>query len=203
MSTFFKPIDTLSGQSQASQYGFTDPFGDSAKMSQNIWGSQSPLQTGPMGVYNQYSDQILGQLSGLSGPLQSSLSDIAKYQAGNATNAVGSNFANQGALFSGAGAQAFGQAFAQPFANAQAQLQQGQLQAGSGALQQLLGLSGNAYGNALTAGSNLMEHTSGLVAPQTYTNPNYALLMQLLGAGSGAASGAASSGITKAIAAGG
>ena len=180
------PISTITGQTEAGQYGFTDPFGASAAMSSNLFGAQSPLSGGPMGVYNQN----LGNVLGLSGPLQGSLSDIASYQARNALNTTAQNFANQGALGSGAAAQAFGQAIANPFAQAQSQLQQGQL----GLASSLMGTSANAYANALNAGSNLMEHTSGLVAPQNYTNPAYASQQQGKGSLQGSLQGMASQG---------
>jgi hypothetical protein len=167
------PISSISGQQSAANYGYVDPYGITAQLKNNLFGGNSPLQSGPMGVYNQNSDQILGQIAGLSGPLQQTLSGLANYQANNAANAVGSNFANQGGLGSGAAAQAFGQAIANPFAQAQAQLQSGQLQAGGSALQSLMGLSGQSYGQALGAGSNLMEQTSALVAPTYMTNPAY------------------------------
>jgi hypothetical protein len=178
---------------------------------------------------------IASQIAGYSGPLQQTLGDTARYQANNALNAVGSNFANQGALFSGAAGQAMGEALANPFAQAQAQTQQAQLGAAGGAMQQLLGSQGqvtssllgaqsglgssmlgalgglgqsqmgatgglgssligstgsaldntlsssvNAYGQALGAGSNLMENTSGLVAPTTMVNPEWAAQNQLI-----------------------
>ena len=83
-----------------------------------------------------------------------------------------------GALGSGAAAQAFGQAIASPFAQAQASLQSGQLQAGSGALQSLMGVSGQAYNTGSNNASNLMENTSGLVAPTYMTNPAYTAQQQ-------------------------
>jgi hypothetical protein len=172
------PISTITGQQSAGQYGFTDPFGSSSAMNNALYGSGGAISGGPMGLYNQNSDAIMKQIAGLSGPLQQTLSGIANYQANNALNATASNFANQGALGSGAGAQAFGQAIANPFAQAQAQLQGSQLSAASGALNNLMGLSGNVYGQGLTAGSNLMEHTSGLVAPTYYTNPVWTALQQ-------------------------
>ena len=164
------PTITTSGADSAKQYGFVDPMGTSSALNANLFGNGSVLSGGPMGTFNQN----IGNVTGLTGPLQQSLSGIANYQANNALNATASNFANQGALGSGAAAQAFGQAIANPFANAQAQLQQGQL----GLANSLMGASTSAYGQALGAGSNLMEHTSGLVAPTTMTNPAYAQQQQ-------------------------
>ena len=170
------PISTISGQSSASQYGFTDPFSASANMNSTLYGSNGSgglLSGGPLGTYEQYANPVMSQIAGLSGPLQQTLSGIANYQANNALNSTASNFANIGGLGSGAGAQAFGQAIAQPFAQAQAQLQNSQLSAASGALSSLMGVSGQAYNTGLGQAGNLMEHTSGLVAPTYYTNPAY------------------------------
>jgi hypothetical protein len=168
------PISTISGQQSAGSYGFTDPYGASSSMNNLLYGSGGSgglLSGGPMGLYNQNANSVMNQVAGLSGPLQDTLSGLAKYQANNALNASASNFANLGALGSGAGAQAFGQALANPFAQAQATLQGSQLNAASGALGQLMGLSSSTYNTGLNNASNLMEHTSGLVAPTYYTNP--------------------------------
>ena len=187
------PVSTISGQSSAGQYGFTDPYGVTPQLQNALYGAGGSVANGPMGLYNQNANQVLGQVAGLSGPLQQTLSGIARYQANNALNATASNFANQGALGSGAAAQAFGQALANPFAQAQAQLQQGQLQAGSGALGQLMGLSGQSYGQGLAQAGNLMEHASGLVAPTYYTNPEYTAQQQGKGMTQGAGLGTLSS----------
>jgi hypothetical protein len=146
-----------------------------------------------MGLFDQNSANVVNQIAGLSGPLADSLSSIASYQANNALNAAGSNFANMGALGSGAAAQAFGQAIANPFAQAQAQLQSSQLSSAGGALSSLLNNSVNAYGQALTAGSGLMEHTSGLVAPMVMTNPDWTAAGQQQQQGKSGATGLVSS----------
>jgi hypothetical protein len=185
------PTITTTGQQSAQEYGFVDPSGAASNMNANIFGQGSVLNGGPMGTFNQN----IGNVTGLSGPLQQSLSGIANYQANNALNATASNFANQGALGSGAAAQAFGNAIANPFAQAQAQLQSSQLQSANS----LMGASENAYGQALGAGSNLMEHTSGLVAPTTMTNPAYASQQQGKSQAGGALSGGVSSGIGQAL----
>ena len=174
-------LSTITGQQAASQYGFTDPYGSASSMNNLLFGSNGSggsLSGGALGLYNQNANSVMNQVAGLSGPLQQTLSGIANYQANNSLNAAGSNFANMGALGSGAGAQAFGQAVAQPFAQAQSQLQSSQLQAASGALQTLMGVSNSSYNNALNQGGNLMEHTSGLVAPTYYTNPDYTAAQQ-------------------------
>jgi hypothetical protein len=163
-------MSSISGQKSASKYGFTDPYGVTSQLQNALYGTGGAVSGGALGTYNANADSIMNQIAGLSGPLQQTLSGIANYQANNALNATASNFANQGALGSGAGAQAFGQAIAQPFAQAQAQLQQGQLSAASSALQSLMGISGQAYDTGLNTASNLMEHASGLVAPTYYTS---------------------------------
>jgi hypothetical protein len=187
------PISTITGQSSASNYGFVDPYGVTGQLQSSLYGPGGAVSGGPLGTFNQGANSVMGQIAGLSGPLQQTLSGMAQYQANNALNATASNFANQGALGSGAAAQAFGQAIAQPFAQAQSQLQQSQLGAAGGALQSLLGVSGSAYGQGLQQGGNVMEHASGLVAPTYYTNPQYTQQAQgkqgAQGAGKGAASG--------------
>ncbi len=152
------PISTISGQSSASNYGFVDPYGTSSALQSALYGGTNPLATN--------AQSIAANAAGQTGQLQNLLSQTAAYQAQNALNTTASNFANQGALGSGAAAQAFGQAIANPFAQAQAQLQQSQLGAYSSALS-------NAYNSNLQGASNLMEHASGLVAPTYYTNPEY------------------------------
>ena len=113
-----------------------------------LFGSGSPLMGGPLGTYDQNAGNVLGQVAGLSGPLQQTLSGIANYQANNALNSTAQNFSNMGGLGSGAAAQAFGKAIASPFAQAQGSLQSGQLQAGSGALHHV-GKQRKAYGTSL------------------------------------------------------
>ena len=190
------PISTISGQQSASQYGFTDPYGASSSMNSLLYGgngSAGALSGGALGTYNQNADSVANQIAGYSGPLQQTLSGIANYQANNALNSAASNFANLGALGSGAAAQAFGQAIANPFAQAQASLQQSQLGAASSALQSLMGVSGNAYNTELNQAGNLMEHTSGLVAPTYYTNPAYTQASQMQNSLLGGLSGVGSS----------
>ena len=171
------PVSTITGQTAAGQYGLLDPTGAGAALQNALYGAGGSVAGGPMGMFNQN----VGNVTGMTGPLAQTLAQIAAYQGRNALNLAGQNFANQGALGSGAAAQAFGQAIANPFAQAQAQLQQGQL----GLAGQLLGASTGAYGQGLQAASNLMEHTGGLVAPTYYTNPAYTQQQQGKGALSG------------------
>jgi hypothetical protein len=164
------PITTITGQTSAGQYGFTDPYGTTPQLQNALYGQGGAVSGGAMGTFNQN----VGNVTGMTGPLQQTLSNTAAYQANNALNLAGQNFANQGALGSGAAAQAFGQAIANPFAQAQGQLQQGQL----GLANSLMGVSGQTYGQGLSAGSNLMEHASGLVAPTNMVSPQYAATQQ-------------------------
>jgi hypothetical protein len=173
------PISSISGESAANDYGYVDYTGASKKLQNSLYGSNGILSGAgdAMSVYNQYSNQVANQVSGMSGPLQTSLNKIAEGQSDKALSSAGQNFANLGALQSGAGASAFGEALASPFAQAQASLQGQQLSAASGALSSLMGVSGSAYnqriGAGLGAASDLMQNTSGLVAPQYYTNPSW------------------------------
>jgi len=184
------PINTITGQTSAGQYGFVDPTQSSAAMTNLLYGQNGAgglMAGGPMGTFNQN----VGNVMGLTGPLAQTLAGTAAYQGQNALNLASQNFANQGALGSGAGAQAFGQAIANPFAQATAQLQQGQL----GLANSLMGASANTYNAGLGAAGNLMEHTSGLVAPTYMTNPAYAQQQQGKGQAAGAGMGALGAGL--------
>jgi len=171
-------MSSVSGQTLAQQYGFVDPLSSAAGLSSSLYGPGGAVANGPMGVYNQNANGVMSQVAGLSGPLEQTLSGIASRMSNRALDTTASNFANTGALGSGAGAAAMGEAMASPFANAQANLQGQQLSAASGVLQQLLGLSGNTYNAGLGAATGLMENTSGTVAPQLYTDPAFAMMMQ-------------------------
>jgi hypothetical protein len=189
----------ISGQNAARNYGMVDPLGAAANLSSSLYGPGGGVSTGPMGIYNQNANNVMGQVAGLSGPLADTLSGIARTQAGNALNTTASNFANMGALGSGAGAQAMGEAMANPFAQAQAQLQGSQLSAAGGALQSLLGLSGNSYGNAMNSANALMAAMSGTVAPQYMTNPKAAGKQGTQQAASGGAAGAGTAALISAL----
>lgn len=193
------PITSISGQSAANQYGYVDPYGTTSALYSSIYGANSPLSGGALGLYNANADSIINQISGNTGALATTLNQTAARQANQALDSAASNFANMGALNSGAAANAFGEAIASPFANAQAQLQNQQLSAGSNALQSLLGLSGSNYATGLGAASGLMENTSGLVAPQYMTNPQYASQQQ----GKQSVTGALTGGLGTALGIGG
>ena len=168
----------ISGQEAANRYGFVDPLSAASGLSGSLYGPGGAVANGPMGVYNQNANGVMNQVAGLSGPLEQTLSGIASRMSNQALDTTAGNFATMGALNSGAGMAAMGEAMASPFANAQAQLQGSQLSAASGALQQLLGLSGSTYNAGLEAATGLMENTSGTVAPQYMTNPKYAAQQQ-------------------------
>jgi len=186
-------MSMVSGDTLANNYGFVDPLSSAGNLSGSLYGANGAVSGGALGTYNANSDAIASQIAGLSGPLEESLTGIATRQANNALNTTASNFANSGALFSGAGAGAMGEAMASPFAQAQATLQSSQLEAGSSALQKLLGVSSDTYQGGLSAASGLMENTSGTVAPTLYTDPNYAMALQsMAGKQSAAASGKSS-----------
>lgn len=172
------PISSISGQTLANQTGYVDPYGVTSALRNALYGTGGAVSSGPLGLYNANANDIINQISGQTGGLASSLNAIAGTQANQALDTAASNFANMGALNSGAASKAFGEAIANPFAQAQAQLQSQQLSAGSNALQSLLGLSGNTYTSGLGAASNLMQNASGLVAPSYFTNPEYTAQQQ-------------------------
>jgi hypothetical protein len=144
-----------------------------------------------MSLYNKY----LGSVTGQTGDLERSLTGIARRQADQGISAAGQNFANMGALNSGAAASAFGEAAANPFAQAQSQLQNKQLDLSSN----LMNASVGSYGQGLEAASNLMENTSGLVAPQYMTDPKYAAEAGKGNAWAGAGAGALGQGVGGAL----
>lgn len=171
------PISMISGQDKLGSYSFFDPLGASAGLNTR---TNALLDQGPMGTFNTNAGNVAGILSGMSGPLEGTLTGIAQRQAGSALDFAGQNFANMGALGSGAASKAFGEAIASPFAQAQAQLQSSQLGATGNALSSLLGVSGNAYGQGLQTAGGLAQNTSGQVAPSYLTNPAWAVQMQQL-----------------------
>lgn len=171
-------MSSVSGQDLAKQYGFVDPLSAASGLSGSLYGPGGAVSNGPMGVYNQNANGVMSQVAGLSGPLEQTLTGIASRMSNRALDTTAGNFANMGALGSGAGMAAMGEAMASPFADAQAQLQGSQLSAAAGALQQLLGLSGSTYNAGLGAATGLMENTSGTVAPTLYTDPAFAMMMQ-------------------------
>ena len=201
-------------------YKFMDPTGN-YQGAMDFFSNEYNNNAKQMGEYaiqgasydpNAYMQQFLGQsadlsnmVSGAQAPLQQSLNAIATRQA-----ALGSEAAlgaMPGAANSGAGMAAFGQAYADPFAQAQAQLQQNQLQGTLGLWNNALGLNqqgqmarsqfgmdaANLYGQQA---ANAANQYGGLAAGQgawyqpTYqtpanTGPNWAA------GGTGAVSGAA------------
>lgn len=159
--------------SDPNDYQFLDPtgrYGAATDFMQNEYNqnaSQMGQYAGQAAQYdpNAYMNQFMGQAEGLSNlvsgqnsALQQSLNAIAGRQANLGGEAALA--AMPGAANSGAGMAAFGQAYADPFAQAQAQLQQNQLQG-------TLGLWNNAMG--LNAGN------------QQFQSQNYAGLAGLYG----------------------
>lgn len=174
--------------SSAEDYQFLDPTGKYAA-GQNFMQNQYNQNAQQMGQFgnqamagaaqgaaaanaydpNAYMDQFMGQASGLSNlvsgqnsQLQQTLNAIAGRQAGLGSEAALA--AMPGAANSGAGMAAFGQAYADPFAQAQAALQQNQLQGTLGLWNNAMGLNaGNQQADAqfgLQAG-NLLAGTAG------------------------------------------
>lgn len=127
--------------SSSKDYQFLDPTGNYAA-GQDTMMNQYNQNAGTMGQYasqaanydpNAYMDQFMGQASGLSNlvsgensQLQQTLNKLATQQASTGSEAALASM--PGAANSGAGMAAYGTAYATPFAEAQAQLQQNQLQ---------------------------------------------------------------------------
>jgi len=171
----------------ASDMQWLDPTGQFAGQQANLGNQNNQIMAG-MGQYgaggnafdpNAYMNQFLGQSAGLSNlvsgqnaPLQQSLNALAAQQASAGGEAALA--AMPGAANSGAGMAAFGQAYATPFAQAQAQLQQNQLQgtlglwnqAMGGNLQSRQGLQ-NLFGNTQGLQTN-MAGQQGMVYQPTY-----------------------------------
>jgi hypothetical protein len=154
--------------SDPSDYQFLDPtgqYGAATDFMQNQY-NQNAQQMGQYGAQaaqydsNAYMNQFMGQAAGLSNlvsgensQLQQSLNAIAGRQANLGSEAALA--AMPGAANSGAGMAAYGQAYADPFAQAQAQLQQNQLQG-------TLGLWGNAMNNNAQGQQFQAQNYSGL-----------------------------------------
>lgn len=154
--------------SDPSDYQFLDPtgqYGAATDFMQNQY-NQNAQQMGQYGAQaaqydpNAYMNQFMGQAAGLSNlvsgensQLQQSLNAIAGRQANLGSEAALA--AMPGAANSGAGMAAYGQAYADPFAQAQAQLQQNQLQG-------TLGLWGNTMNNNAQGQQFQAQNYSGL-----------------------------------------
>jgi len=182
----------------SSDYKFMDPTGRAEgtyNQTQNGYNQNAQA----MGQYaglssgydpNAYMNQFMGQSEGLSNlvsganaPLQQSLNAIASRQA--ALGSEAALAAMPGAANSGAGMAAFGQAYADPFAQAQAQLQQNQLQGTLGLWDQAMGQNANAqqfqaqnYGNMANmygglAGQNLAAQTQLASDASAWYQPTY------------------------------
>ncbi len=129
-------------------------------------------------------------VQGPSSQLQQALNEQAKVASQDAMNAIGGQFANEGALHSSAALRALGKGAAEPLAQAQLQTQQNQLgltgslwdrmmgglQAGNLARgQNQLGLAqlyGNQAGNLQNALANLATQGFMIQQPQLSYNPN-------------------------------
>lgn len=195
MSSSADPISSISGTQLASEYGYVDPYGTTSALYNALYGTGGSVSSGALGLYNENADSIISQISGETGALADTLNATATAEANEALDTAASNFANYGALNSGAAANAFGEAIATPFAEAQAQLQSAQLEAGSNALTSLLNLSGSTYSSGLSSASSLMENSSGLVSPTYYTNPEYTAQQETKNTVLGGLTGGVSKGI--------
>ncbi len=166
----------------AADYGFYD-YGGNMQNAYNQLGNEYNFNKQQMGQYagqvgdiqssydpNSYMNAFLGSVGGLSNAvsgqnsqLQQSLNALASKQAAEGVNAQAQNFANMGALNSGAAMASMGEAMANPYAQVQAQLQQNQLQG-------TLGLMNNAMGNY--ASGYQAQGQQNLAAQQANQNAN-------------------------------
>jgi len=136
--------------------GYQSMQGRLDNMGRSLQGSLDP---------NAYMNQFMGQAGGLANlvsgqnsQLQQGLNAIAQRQA--ALGGEAALAAMPGMRNSGAGMAAFGQAYADPFAQAQAQLQQNQLQGTLGMWNQAMGQNAQMQGNL----QNLYGQNMGLQA---------------------------------------
>ena len=143
-----------------------------------------------MNQFQQAAPGLANMVSGQMSPLQQQMNALASDQARRGAEMAGQQFANQGALGSGAASRAMGTAMAQPFADVQQQLGQQQLgmtgdlwgqsmgqfgQAQAQRQQQLMqqmGMGADMMGQGLQTQAGLAGQLGGLVAPQYDYRPS-------------------------------
>lgn len=198
--------DRTSVVSDKSDYEYMDPMGQSAianAQANGAWDKYSNL----VDTYdpNSYLNAFLAQsgglanmVSGLNAPLAQSLDAIAARDArlgGEAALA-----AMPGMRGSGAAMAAFGDAYANPFAKAQAQLQQNQLEGTLALWDSVINGNLTSYGDQLRANTELAKgalDTSASLAnnqgawyqPTYVTDPTF--MESLMGSGTAMAGGGA------------
>lgn len=117
---------------------YNSQLGNYASNVGSVQSSYNP--TSYMNSFLNSTSGLSNAVSGENSALQQSLNALAKKQATADVNTQAQNFAGMGALNSGAAAAAMGEASSNPYAQAQATLQQNQLQG-------TLGLYNNAMNN--------------------------------------------------------
>lgn len=195
----------------ASDYQFADPTGQFQGQLDQF---RNMAQFGRQGMTahldpNRAYDAFMGQAPGLAqlaqGPgaqLTQQLNAIAAQQAQEGMQHMGTQFAGQGALHSGAAARAMGHAASQPFADVVAQQQArqagltgqlwGQGLSGAQQLQQTgAGLHAGIYGQGMQGAGQMAGQMGTLVAPQyEYQKGGWDRMMDIGQLGLGVASAA-------------
>ena len=196
--------------SDAGDMQWLDPTGNYAAQQANLgqlgtqYGAQLQGSLDPEAYMNQFLGQQAGLanlVSGQNSQLQQGLNAIASRQAqlgGEAALASMPGMRNSGAAMA-----AFGQAYADPFAQAQSQLQQNQLQGTLGLWNQALGLNaqqqaqrqstlGNLYGNILGLQTGMAQDQSAWYTPQyEYQKGGWDYTMDAINTGANVASAVA------------
>lgn len=142
---------------------------------QNVQGNYDPNAF--MNQFNANQGGLVNAVQGANSPLQQSLNAIAQRQAAEGVNAQAQNFGNMGALNSGAAMAAMGEAASSPFAQAQAQLQQNQLQGSLGLMNNAMGQYGQAqqFGADLGLRGQMANQQAGLQAGMANQQANLGL----------------------------
>lgn len=158
------------------KYEFADPTGqfqgavDQAGRLQGV--GRGMMNQDPQAFMNQFQQAAPGMSNlafGATSPLQQGLNAQAADQARRGAEMAGQEFANNGALGSGAAARAMGTAMAQPFADVQNQLGQQQVQLTGNLWNQGLGQFGGLQQQQESLGAQLMGQglqTQGQLAAQ-------------------------------------
>lgn len=201
---------------KASDYQVTDPTGQFQGAMDNYTNMANFGREGmvaaldPNNAYNAFMGQAGGLANLAQGPgsqLTQQLNAIAARQAQEGIANAGTQFAGKGALYSGAGAKAMGQAAATPFADVAAMQQARQADLTSqlwgqsfGGQQQLqnaaAGLYGGIYGQGMQGYGNMASQLGGMVAPQyEYKKGFWDHAGNALNTGLGAAVGFAGAGV--------
>lgn len=195
---YAKGIQSGAGGLLAGAAGMLGPGGYTALAGAGGRGGAAPTYD-PTAAYGSFlggAAAIPGLVGGALSPLQAQLDVVAARESQNALGTAAQNFsaAGSGALMSGAGARAMGEAMAAPFAQAQAQIAGQQVGLTGNLWQQLMGQMGEQtmFGAQFGEGARQFDRSMGanqLMAAMGLASQNYGTGLQGLLGGGGMYSG--------------